>query len=405
MDFFGPQLQTKDGLKDTSEVLGGKYVGIYFSAHWCPPCRGFTPQLAKAYTEHLKAKDLEIVFVSSDRDEGAFDEYFAEMPWVALPYADRDRKDALSKKFKVQGIPSFVMLDKDGSTITTDGRSQVSSDPTGEDFPWVPKPVKELLGDSFLGKDGPVTSSALEGKVVALYFSAHWCPPCQRFTPQLAEQYKKIQAAGLPFELVFVSSDRDEGAFKEYFGEMPWLALPYEKRKEKEALSSRFDVDGIPSVVVLDKDRSVITKNGRGAVMGDLAEFPWHPKPVVDLAASADGINETLSVVVLAEEAGAEAQESAVAAMTKLAESYVAAGKAKQEDPEVLFFIAKSGEGPVGQIRKLTGTTGRTGACVVLLDIPDKGGFYVPEVELTEAGFKQLLEDHKGGKLERKQLG
>ena len=26
-------------------------VGIYFSAHWCGPCRGFTPQLAKAYTQ------------------------------------------------------------------------------------------------------------------------------------------------------------------------------------------------------------------------------------------------------------------------------------------------------------------------------------------------------------------
>merc|ERR1719371_51857 len=112
MEFFGPQLQTKDGLKDTAEVLSGKYVGIYFSAHWCPPCRGFTPQLAKAYSEHLKAKDLEIVFVSSDKDEAAFNDYFGEMPWV-------------------------------------------------------PKPVMELVGDTLVGKDGPVPASALDGKVLA----------------------------------------------------------------------------------------------------------------------------------------------------------------------------------------------------------------------------------------------
>ena len=33
---------TKDGQKQLSEILQGadlKYVGIYFSAHWCPPCR------------------------------------------------------------------------------------------------------------------------------------------------------------------------------------------------------------------------------------------------------------------------------------------------------------------------------------------------------------------------------
>lgn len=27
----------------------GKHLGLYFSAHWCPPCRAFTPQLAKWY--------------------------------------------------------------------------------------------------------------------------------------------------------------------------------------------------------------------------------------------------------------------------------------------------------------------------------------------------------------------
>merc|ERR1719335_1929874 len=191
MECFGPQLQTKDGLKDTAEVLKGKYVGIYFSAH-------------------LQGKGLEIVFVSSDRDEAAFDEYFGEMPWVALPFADRDRKAALSKKFKVNGIPSFVLLDTEGKTITTDGRSQVSQDPTGEEFPWIPKPVMELLGETLQGQDGEVPVSVLEGKVVALYFSAHWCPPCRGFTPMLKDFYETIKGKSLPFEIIFVSSDESE---------------------------------------------------------------------------------------------------------------------------------------------------------------------------------------------------
>ena len=35
---------------------------------------------------------LEIIFVSSDRDEEGFDEYFGEMPWLALPFDNREKK-------------------------------------------------------------------------------------------------------------------------------------------------------------------------------------------------------------------------------------------------------------------------------------------------------------------------
>jgi nucleoredoxin len=65
--------------------------------------------------------------------------------------------------------------------------------------------------------------------VVALYFSAHWCPPCRGFTPELVKIHEELTSAGKSFQVVFVSSDRDEEAFKEYFAEMPWLALPYEE--------------------------------------------------------------------------------------------------------------------------------------------------------------------------------
>lgn len=59
----------------------------------------------------------------------------------------------------------------------------------------------------------------------------------------LVEQYKKMrEVEGKKFEVVFVSSDKDEASFGEYYGEMPWLALPFADRERKGKLSSKFKV-------------------------------------------------------------------------------------------------------------------------------------------------------------------
>ncbi|XP_041378942.1 LOW QUALITY PROTEIN: nucleoredoxin-like [Gigantopelta aegis] len=138
--------------------MKAEFWGLYFSAHWCPPCRGFTPKLAEWYTKLTGAalKDkLEIIFVSSDRDEDAFDEYFDSMPWLSLPYNERDIKASLSKKFKVSGIPTLVFVNaKTGELIEKSGRSVVTEDPNGENFPWKPETFGDVIPGVFVNKDG-----------------------------------------------------------------------------------------------------------------------------------------------------------------------------------------------------------------------------------------------------------
>ena len=91
-ELLGPKLKTKDDdLKSTREVLGGKEaVALYFSAHWCGPCRGFTPQLVKCF-DQLQASHpaASIAFVSSARDEAAFDERGAARMQLVDPRARR----------------------------------------------------------------------------------------------------------------------------------------------------------------------------------------------------------------------------------------------------------------------------------------------------------------------------
>eukprot|EP00667_Euglena_gracilis_P008774 EG_transcript_8894 len=357
VDVFGKKLQSADGPVDTSEVLSGKKVGLYFSAHWCPPCRGFTPQLAKAYTTTLREKGLEVVFVSSDKEESEFQSYFKTMPWLALPFAEREKKAALSKKFKVNGIPTLVILDSDGTLITLEGRSAVSKDPSGAEFPWRPKQLKEILGQEFLGPQGELLDrKAVDGKVLGLYFSAHWCGPCRHFTPQLAEWYKKVSPSLPDFQIIFISSDRTEEDFKNYFAEMPWLAVPYSDRKQKEELSEHFQVSGIPTLVFVDQQLNLITKNGRGIPDSDPEgkKFPWLPKPVKDVSQDTEDLQENPSLVVFMESSDDAARQAVEDALTPLAKEF--AQRAKAGENELLFFIGgPSSAGILSQLRRLSG--------------------------------------------------
>merc|ERR1712216_8360 len=58
-----------------------------------------------------------IVFVSSDRDQAGFDEYYGEMSFFAMPFAQRDLKGAISEKYGVRGIPTLVLLDGKGDLV------------------------------------------------------------------------------------------------------------------------------------------------------------------------------------------------------------------------------------------------------------------------------------------------
>merc|ERR1712151_987045 len=237
------------------------------------------------------------------------------------------------------------------------------------------------------------------GKPIGLYFSAHWCPPCRGFTPKLADFYE----SGLKekMEIVFVSSDRDENAFKEYFGEMPWQALPYEKRKEKELLSDAFGVQGIPSFVVLNSDGTVITTEGRAKVMsdpkGDNLPEAWLPQPFNDVNDDPSPLNEEQCVIMLGGTASANDAVKAVAT-----EYYAAAGRDIEKMP-MRFFSAPDGS-VTAQLRKLTEVED---AKLILLDIPSDGAYYVcdkADNDISAAGVKEFVEDFKADRLEKKQL-
>ena len=58
------------------------------------------------------------------------------MSWnLSFPYGSKIIR-TLMKEFNVAGIPTLILLDKEGKVITRDMRDKVMADPNGKDFPY-----------------------------------------------------------------------------------------------------------------------------------------------------------------------------------------------------------------------------------------------------------------------------
>ncbi|XP_046441673.1 nucleoredoxin-like protein 2 [Daphnia pulex] len=125
----GQQLvnKQKQGVHAEVALQNKDIICYYFSAHWCPPCRMFTPILADFYRDlEAVGARLECIFVSSDRSENEMIQYMVEShaDWLAIPWGTQ-LAGTLKSKYGVSGIPCLVVVKKDGTIITKDGRSDV----------------------------------------------------------------------------------------------------------------------------------------------------------------------------------------------------------------------------------------------------------------------------------------
>jgi nucleoredoxin len=126
---------------------------------------------------------------------------------------------------------------------------------TAADFNW-----KTRFPEGLVNAEGkPMELDGLKGKVVAVYFSAHWCPPCRTFTPELVKFAHENQAK---LAVVFVGCDRTPAQMFAYMKEakMPWGAVPF-KPMTDQALIKENDVKAIPTMVIFGKDGKWLRKD------------------------------------------------------------------------------------------------------------------------------------------------
>eukprot|EP00531_Pseudo-nitzschia_arenysensis_P013348 CAMPEP_0116120434 /NCGR_PEP_ID=MMETSP0329-20121206/3173_1 /TAXON_ID=697910 /ORGANISM="Pseudo-nitzschia arenysensis, Strain B593" /LENGTH=201 /DNA_ID=CAMNT_0003614203 /DNA_START=62 /DNA_END=664 /DNA_ORIENTATION=- len=140
-------------------------------------------------------------------------------------------------------------------------------------------------GSSIMSSEEEI-KERFEGKRVALYFSAGWCPMCTSFEPALIQFKNAAEDSGKPVEIVYVPSDRSEADASKRAEAMGLLSVSFLRadgyKKSfgvwagSEALKFGFGGrrSGVPALVVLDpKDGSelaFIAAESQGArALGD----------------------------------------------------------------------------------------------------------------------------------------
>uniref|UniRef100_A0A8D1CGM6 Nucleoredoxin n=1 Tax=Sus scrofa TaxID=9823 RepID=A0A8D1CGM6_PIG len=411
-ELLGEKLVTGGGEEVDVHSLGARGIsllGLYFGCSLSAPCAQLSASLAAFYSrlrgdaaagsgagagpgpgagaaaEPEPRRRLEIVFVSSDQDQRQWQDFVRDMPWLALPYKEKHRKVSGAGLVCAPGV----------------GAQLAPSPEPGLEFPWGPKPFREVIAGPLLRNNGPaLESSSLEGSHVGVYFSAHWCPPCRSLTRVLVESYRKIKEAGQKFEIIFVSADRSEDSFKQYFSEMPWLAVPYTDEARRSRLNRLYGIQGIPTLIVLDPQGEVITRQGRVEVLNDedCRGFPWHPKPVLELSDSnAVQLNEGPCLVLFVDSEDDGESEAAKQLIQPIAEKIIAKYKAKEEEAPLLFFVAGEDD-MTDSLRDYTNLP-EAAPLLTILDMSARAKYVMDVEEITPAIVEAFVNDFLAEKL------
>ena len=179
------------------------------------------------------------------------------------------------KRYRNTGIAKRIQ--KDINLLTLEGH------------PAPPLELTESMGAPLSG----ATAKALEGKVVVLFFWAHWCPDCKIEGPILAKLYARYQAAGLAIvaptqrfgyvaggapatpdeELRYMETVRDK-----YYPFLAGVPVPV-----SVANHQRYGVSSTPTVVLLDR-QGIVRLYHPGSLTED--ELDAQIRPLLAVAAA-----------------------------------------------------------------------------------------------------------------------
>jgi hypothetical protein len=122
-------------------------------------------------------------------------------------------------------------------------------------------------GEEEVGKEPMEKVLRKKARFVLVYFSGRWCPLSLEFDTVLKSAYLGMQVIKkTPVELVWVSCDVSEKAYVEHLRQLTFYAVPWVPY-QLDSLARQYDVNSIPTLLVMDAKGRLVTDLGRDHIM------------------------------------------------------------------------------------------------------------------------------------------
>lgn len=132
-------LETLDGETYTLSDMLGKVVMLDVGASWCGPCNEVLSEVNTVYERFCKTDDVIVLGINDGEKPEQVQKFLDEHnpPWSVL----LDPYQKVRETFQIKGIPSFIMIDKEGNWQYSFLGSHIIK---GQPLIWM---IEELLSD------------------------------------------------------------------------------------------------------------------------------------------------------------------------------------------------------------------------------------------------------------------